>query len=660
MTVRRALEHTRRLAIVVAVCAAVVCNDTSGAFIAQPRQVPQNPPVVIEQSAAPPFVSAGQPATLALRVSGAQPGDVIRRRIAHLSPGPMPVADQVRAIAAGQPLSKADIVDLTLNPATAATSALSVVIPATDLSAGAGVYGVSVELWRTGKQQALLRSWVVVTPENGAPLKVVLTDTPDFDISTHTDGSVRTSQATRDKVDALTAVLRVDTRHVVTPAVRGETLDALSRSANRADRASAAALKQQLRDRPALRATYSRMHLGAWVAQTENPDLALSFARSTSIFRELIGHSPTGDVAAADPSLTAQAVRFLRDGGARVILVDPAAAPVPASERPTRRSFQLGADSGPTVTGLWIDEGFSAALPTTDDAALSRDFVATVAAEALDGRASSGDKSEVMVLRVPQAASPTALGQILDALAGAGPLVQAVSAPSLATNTATIATGGTPVEVTIPNTPRGVLGSVPRLTLRARQALNAYRSTVDNSDATAQRLDDRLLLCDTLGFTSAQVGDYLRPVTTRTAQLLDSFTMAQPGAVTITSAEAVIPIRMTNTSPYPARAAVSVISDRVGLADARRTMAVRLPPGDSTVRVRLRVRSSGQFRVRIRLLAYDQATTLDEKEVVIRSTAFAGLGLLLSAAALVVLMWWWIRTILRARHTKEPDSSAVA
>ena len=63
----------------------------------------------------------------------------------------------------------------------------------------------------------------------------------------------------------------------------------------------------------------------------------------------------------------------------------------------------------------------------------------------------------------------------------------------------------------------------------------------------------------------------------------------------------------------------------------------------------VRVRASGGFPVKVRLLTPDGSQVLQETEYVVRAQSFPGVAIAVSGAAALFLAVWWAKTLMSER-----------
>jgi hypothetical protein len=202
--------------------------------------------------------------------------------------------------------------------------------------------------------------------------------------------------------------------------------------------------------------------------------------------------------------------------------------------------------------------------------------------------------------------------------------------------------------------PPASLGNYPTQLSLARNSLSGYESMLVDLPDRDQRLAPLERLLSISGDAS------LDP--TRRQQYLDAavaFINAQAKGievpdqqrVTLTSSEAQVPVEVDNNLDHPVRVQVSLSSDKIDFLD-QATFTTTLQPGSNRLSIPVRAKSSGLFPVTITVGSTDGVLPMSSNRIPIRSTAFSGLGLVLTIAAGLFLALWWARHYRTARRSK--------
>jgi opacity protein-like surface antigen len=170
----------------------------------------------------------------------------------------------------------------------------------------------------------------------------------------------------------------------------------------------------------------------------------------------------------------------------------------------------------------------------------------------------------------------------------------------------------------------GIVASVNQLTLASGEAgiaTTARNRLLDDADA---------LVADTL----AAIG------------------IPPQGTVTLTSDAGVVPVTLVNGLPEQVTVRLSVLSDKLEFPDGD-TLELTLDPGTNRREVAVRTRATGSFPVELDLRTADGSIVIATGRLSVRSTAFSGLGLVLSIVAGVFLAVWWGLQLRSARRSRQ-------
>lgn len=548
------------------------------------------------------------------------------------------------------------------------TGQVSVTLPPDQFANKPGVFPISLDIQRFGSSIGNLVTWAVRLPNTAArfPLRVMFLSVHRSTPLTQTDGKFAATPAQRSELQRILGLQKAAAPGSLVSTLYPETLVGLAQSEDRADQALEKQLSSALAKTDNLRTGYTNLHLGLWAANTDNPDLAISYATGYSEFERLVGITTEAAIAPPDPSMTPQSVAALAASGTELFLVDPEVAKVPyTSVRPTRRTVQINTGTGQSQPGLIVDSQLSKSLADVTTISDRVAFQAELAATALDGmdvgQAPGGASTpqlsagEAAVVTVDARTSPTQLGALTTALSGSNGLVELAHPSDLREPIEPAAANNEqptqPASLALDNTPANIMGTLPERTLRLRQRLNAERMTFQNQDPFGPAADARLLAAITLGTTTEYRDTALDSIDTSSSARLALVGLAKQSSITATSSTAALPIQIRNDSKYPATVRIRFRSDRIAL-DAGKWLEVSAAPGVTTVEAPATLRSSGVFPVHTQLLSADGAVVLDDQSIVVRSTAFSGVGLIVGGVSLGCLLLWWIRTVIRDRRSR--------
>jgi hypothetical protein len=380
---------------------------------------------------------------------------------------------------------------------------------------------------------------------------------------------------------------------------------------------------------------------GASIVQTsltpsQTQGAALGPTLSSSVVR------PVGS--ALDPESLAQLVAH----GARILLIDPGFVPtqvgLPFSPPALAR---LTGSAGRAATAILPDTGVAAAA--TQDAA---DPVLAAHA-ALGEMAASyfefpGTAGRGVAMLFPE--RPSQPAGFFPAIAG---LV--ASSPWLRTVTATAFAGTLPAPT-----------STERLTSRefttfdpaylaqlkaARAALRQFEVTVIGDERQKDALTSDLHQCIAGTFvTSPALGArYVQRVQATIARTYAAITLPPDGAiVTLTSRRGTLPLTIRNSSTYDLRARIKLLADPRITFDGGGSRIVQIPPGNTPLEFSVNAQTTGRFPMAIRVETLD-GSRIAGTQMIVRSTAYNRVALLVTIGAGLFLAIWWGRRFLPRR-----------
>jgi hypothetical protein len=192
---------------------------------------------------------------------------------------------------------------------------------------------------------------------------------------------------------------------------------------------------------------------------------------------------------------------------------------------------------------------------------------------------------------------------------------------------------------------------------RERKHIAAYRSAAGSSLLPAQ-MQTALLLAENDSFTGAErLGrEFVDAVHNAIGAQFSQVHADVSQPVTLTSANSVssIPVHIVNDSRTAFRVTVQLVSPRLSFAggDIR---TVRLTGTDSTLSFGVTPNTTGRFPVQV-LIRTPSGRKLSSALLIVRSTAYNRVALLITIGALVVLVALWARRTISTRRTQRNAS----
>jgi hypothetical protein len=163
------------------------------------------------------------------------------------------------------------------------------------------------------------------------------------------------------------------------------------------------------------------------------------------------------------------------------------------------------------------------------------------------------------------------------------------------------------------------------------------------------RYDTMLLLAESRQYLSNPDDGlaFITSVRDSIGTIFNSIAVDSAPVITLTSSTgAGVPVTVTNGSAEALRVTVRLDSQFLRSSPA---IDLELAAGDSeTVTFRVDLRTTGRFTVRLQVLA-PGGRILDEQTLLVRSTVYNRIALLITIAAAVVLLALWVRRFLPRR-----------
>jgi hypothetical protein len=184
---------------------------------------------------------------------------------------------------------------------------------------------------------------------------------------------------------------------------------------------------------------------------------------------------------------------------------------------------------------------------------------------------------------------------------------------------------------------------------RARRRVDTLSSMLPATSEEPTRLETMLLLAEARQFLSEPDEGlaFIDAVDQTVEDVFASLTIQSVETVTLTSESGGgIPVTVTNGSPEPLSLSVRLVSQHL-----RETLSeeLTLPPGASeTIRFQAQLRSTGRFEVRVQLVS-PNGRVVKQEEIIVRSTEYNRIALVITIGAALVLLLLWARRFVPRR-----------
>ncbi len=193
--------------------------------------------------------------------------------------------------------------------------------------------------------------------------------------------------------------------------------------------------------------------------------------------------------------------------------------------------------------------------------------------------------------------------------------------------------------------------------------LESYEEIVGGRTPESAPLRELLLVAGARGVDFRDRLDYLQAVDDAVDDVARLISGPGENLVSITAREANIPFSIVSELAGDAQVVLRLSSNKLEFPDGPQQSVV-LSPGRNDLTVGVKSRSSGDANLRISVMSPDGSIQLAAPStIVVRSTVFSGLGLLILVAALIILAIWWLQQFrgndTDTRDTGDTDTSEL-
>ncbi len=436
-----------------------------------------------------------------------------------------------------------------------------------------------------------------------------------------------------------------------------------------ADDAETTQLIERLRNRlganELLPASWVSVDEQAWVDAELDDALDLLVDRGADTIETTLGSRPQTAVAIVDPTTTSAGLDTLVDRGAAGVLVEPGG--VSSLDRSVfggslSTRFVISSADGRSVPALEADVDLRRHFGSTSSAALDANrILADLTLLALE-------QPEVRQSSVvwPEPSWPVDRNVLNIVLSGIEriPVLVAADAVDVMTDTAfTPATGvGTvaaPLRRTIRADDASPLGPYRTEFTQARASIASWGDVIVGDPDGASELETLLLRSADRHLAETDRQAFIEDIYRRIDDQKNG-AISAPAAetITFTTRDPVVPIVIENNFGFAADVALLFDSEKLEFPDGRQ-VDIRLEPGTNRVDVPVLARASGDSPIRIQVLSPDRVVLLSSSEVVVRTFAVSGVGVVIGAIAIVVLLAWWLRHRRATRSRVAPHPSDI-
>ena len=621
---------------------------------AQPRSPGQPRSDILELVSQTPVVEPDGNLTIRLRVTGAPTGAQIRVDVRTR----VPTRSDFKAVLSGKVvrprMSGPFIVPAVPDP----SGVVVVTVPTQDIQTE-GVYPITVDLV-TDKGSALdsLVSFMVRMPlsRDFGPLGVAIVLPVGGRPALQADGATALDAAEAQSVLSTASILEAHAGMPLTISPTPETIDALETPT--ADELRKAVVSRQLTLTP-----YVRLHPSEGLA----PELSRAFDRGVASVRDRLAAPDTGTYV-ADDRMTPEAARSLRDRGVTsMVVADHGLAPLDERlfNRTLTQPFLLSGGDG--VQAAMADASLSAHAGETGDPILDANrLVADLAVLYFDDPPDK--RAAVVAFGDDQHVDPQLLDALLNAL---DPATNRIMQPmTLSTLFSSVPRAGSRGETNGKGSPLSRTITSASLTnlsdlasgLRAVEGeLGSYRGMVTADNPRPDEFERRALVAGSIDLSASDQRTALDSA--RAAIEAEAAKVQPPPRQTInfTARDGVVSLTIRNTAGYPVKVLLHLQGEKLEFPGHQNGLVdVTLTEETTRVSLNVRTRASGDSPLDVTLTSPDGNLEIGRTRVTVRSTAFSGVGLILSVGAGTFLAVWWLRHAIAERRERHRRSKHAA
>jgi hypothetical protein len=119
--------------------------------------------------------------------------------------------------------------------------------------------------------------------------------------------------------------------------------------------------------------------------------------------------------------------------------------------------------------------------------------------------------------------------------------------------------------------------------------------------------------------------------------------------VTLPSLRGTVPFTVTNDARYSMKTVIRLVPHgQLTLPNGDRTTIVLRPGESRLVRMTIQAQTTGRFPITVQILA-PQGGLIAQSQIIVRSTQYNRVALLVTAGAVLFLLLWWGRRFLPRR-----------
>ena len=520
-----------------------------------------------------------------------------------------------------------------------------------------GVFPLTIELLGAASTVlARLQTYVIrLSPaiNDTVPLDVAVIVPIGGPPSLQPDGSVVVEPALRTRLLERTGVLAGFPGVPFTLAPRPETLESFSATG---DTAPVRAVQSAAQGRQVTARSFVDVDLSSWLQRGLDDELDRQLRTGTDVLTSAVAAPSSATWVANDP-LTTDALRWLKGRGVRnVVVPDVGLSGLDGRRFPATltQPFQIEGVDGVTVAVT--DPALRGHLRTGYEPLVKANhLLADLAILYFD----QPKTLRVAVLDLPDDVEGATLAGILSGVQG----VRVLRATTLDTAFSTVPVAGArgeadgranPLVRKLDVSTTSSLGSLPDRLRSAEADIDTYRGVLSAQDARWVPLQRRVLAAGSSSLDDTRRRAYLDAVAQSVRDELAKVEAPNRQSITFTARDGVVSYVVRNRAGYPITAVVRFQGTKVEFPDhADGVITTTLTTDTTRVELNVRTLTSGDSPMEITVATPDGRIVLARTRVTIRSTAFSGVGIVLSVGAGAFLVMWWGRTIIQSRRARK-------
>ena len=189
---------------------------------------------------------------------------------------------------------------------------------------------------------------------------------------------------------------------------------------------------------------------------------------------------------------------------------------------------------------------------------------------------------------------------------------------------------------------------------QAEAAIASWSTVIAADQASLGRLQELLRVSTDHRLTDGQRSEYVDAIyDVINTQKDASITTPESETITLTGRISEVPIVVENNLGFDAAVLLVLDSEKLAFPNGQ-AIEIVLEPGPNRIDIPIEALASGDSPIRIQVFSPDRSVTLGSAEILVRTFAFSGVGLVIGVVAIIVLLLWWLQHLRSTRDTVKP------